>query len=345
MVNLTSISQVTKKILPIFLFLTLIVLFIGLIFYRQGASNIKPPTSLPTIKPPSFNPDPTEKAPKSIQSTNLQGINFPLGKSVYSAVKREVSKQTAVAVAQVFGFNQDSPQTEEDTFDGTSFNWKQNDRSLTLSQSTIRYETLNLQNIQVGNLTEADLLNRVVAFLPRITLLNPGFYLNSDATGYYKLVGSRRVNINSFSDSDFVEFQFNQKLSDSLLVGQTPTATRIRIRITKNGEIIFLHSRFFQDFIEKDKYPLKDLETAIQETKNGLGVLAEQTVFDKNGVPQHYSMEPAEIKEVILNKVELAYFLPQELKELIQPVFIFEGSFNYGDLKGKAIIYLPAIKS
>jgi len=74
-------------------------------------------------------------------------------------------------------------------------------------------------------------------------------------------------------------------------------------------------------------------------------MLVEQTVLDKNGVPQHYSMEPAEIKDVMLDKVELAYFLPQDLKELIQPVFIFEGSFNYNDLKGKAIIYLPAIKS
>ena len=343
MTNLTSIAQVTKKILPVFLFLFLIVLFIGLIFYKQKNSNVKPITSLPEIKPPSFNVDPTVKSPQSIQSMNFQKIDLPSEESVYSVVKREVSKQTAVAVAQIFEFNQDTLPTEENSFDGLSFNWKQGDRSLTLSQSTIRYEILNLQNMPVGNLTEADLLNKVISFLSRITLLNPGFYFNPNATGYYKLVASRRVNTNSFPNSDFVEFQFNQKLSDTLLVGQTPAAARIRIRITKKGDIIFLHSRFFQDFIEKDKYPLKNLETAIQEIKSGHGVLVEQTVFDKNNVPQHYSMEPAEIKEVILNKVELAYSLPQDLKELIQPIFVFEGSFNYNDLKGKAIIYLPAI--
>jgi len=39
---------------------------------------------------------------------NFQKIDLPSEESVYSVVKREISKQTAVAVAQVFGFNQDT---------------------------------------------------------------------------------------------------------------------------------------------------------------------------------------------------------------------------------------------
>ena len=69
-----------------------------------------------------------------------------------------------------------------------------------------------------------------------------------------------------------------------------------------------------------------------------------QVLSDK-GVPKNIYEHPENIDNAKIEKVSLAYFLPNDLKEAVQPIFVFEGGFKTDQNEnGEVVIYLPAIK-
>ena len=344
MANLTTTAQSTKKFLPVLAFLLISLILVGIIIYRLTRQ--PEPETLQPISTPTINQDSSQNPPQSINLDNVQIPEIPEELPVYIVQPFNVTRATASSLATSFGINKDPFLVEENTLDGQQFSFEQDTRNLTISQTTLRF-SVDLTGPEISTvLSEGELREKSQSFVNNISVIQDKLSLLPEEIKYMKVSGDRFASANSFSDAQFIEFPYKKQLSGIEVVDNTPQSPFATIQIRKDGQVTFFGSRFFDRFAEMGSYKLKSVERALEEIKKGQGKVIYTAFPDEFGQTlELFRTQPANIELATITKLDLAYFLPDDIAEPIQPIFVFEGSFKTNkNESGRVVIYLPAIK-
>lgn len=344
MTSLTETAQSLKKFAPILLFGLIIIILIGLIIYRFTSKPDKSQKVL--ITPPSINQDPDQKQPAAFDFSGLQIPGFPEKLPVYTVSPYNITEAAAGTLASNLGFSGAPSSVKENTPDGRKFGWDQENLSLTVGQTRLEYhnnEYRSRSTLSTSGLPQDELKNSATSFMEKIALL--GGDLELKKTEYQVVSGNYRLPVGKFEDAQIIEFSFDKQLSGISLTDNYPGSGFSRARVTKDGGVIYLFSRYFDKFSESGLYDLKTSKEAIEGIRSDQGRVVQTQVFDEKGIPANIYERPENIENAKIEKVSLAYFLPNDIKDMVQPIFVFEGNFKTAkNESGRAVIYLPAIK-
>ena len=91
---------------------------------------------------------------------------------------------------------------------------------------------------------------------------------------------------------------------------------------------------------------MKNSKEAIDAIKRGQGKVVQTLLLDENDQAlELFRIGPQDIKDVTIENLSLAYFLPDDPGQLIQPVYVFQSISEKNNQKIKVFVYLPAIKN
>ena len=344
MADLTHTSQTIKKIGPLLLIFSIIALLIGIIVYRlTKGPEIKPPAP---ISPPIINQNPDQQQPRQFDFSDAQTEHIPEMLPIYSISPYSITETTATTLASNLGFQGNPSPIKENTLDGSEFNWTLDSSRLTISQTNIEYRNLNDQSQNQANTTDLtldQLQEQTNIFIGKIGIL--GGDLKLQKTEFPIISEGLRTTAKSFEQAQIIEFSYTKGLPDLPLVDNSPASGFTTVRITKKGKVIYLSSRFFDKFSEASTYKLKAAEEAKKEVQNGQGKIIQALLLNESEQPVISYEHAINIEKAYIKRVSLAYFLPNDIKDTVQPIFVFEGSFKTNkNENGKVVIYLPAIK-
>jgi hypothetical protein len=146
-------------------------------------------------------------------------------------------------------------------------------------------------------------------------------------TTYLKAVANSLVPAVSLSEADFVRFDIYRQ--DQIFPFVTPQFDEANVSVILSGSsdsekrIIRLEYAYFPiDYNSYATYPLKPVETAWEELKQGKAYIARV----KSSAPD----------EITVRRVFLALYDPDQYQPFIQPVYIFQGDDDF-------MAYVPAI--
>src|SRR3990167_3256799 len=346
MTNLTTTAQSLKKIAPFLIFGLIVFILIGANIYRlTNKPKATPPSA---VNPPEIIQNPSQEQPRSFDFSNIQVPEFPKKLPVYAVISYNVTDAVAKTLATTLGFSGEPTSTNENTHDGREYIWNQSDSILTVSQTSLQYR--NTQYLggplpTAGGLPLDELQERATSYAKKITVLGQDLEIDPQKTKYWVISENNRVRTDSFENTQMVTFSYRQKLEGLPIVSNDPTASNLTVRIQRDGEVIHLFSRFFDNFSQESSYALKSKEEAIEEIKNGKGRVVLTQIVDERSLTLDPYNNPINTESAFITNISLAYFLPNDIKDTVQPIFVFEGSFKTNKNEdGKVVIYLPAIR-
>lgn len=340
MTNLTQASSIIKKIASILVFPIVIILLSVLIFLNYTKKPKTTPTQ-PTIPPPVIKQDSLQKPPQKFDFSELSKTDFPKNLPAYSVQNLSVDENIAQNTASALSINT-KPSQINDTTDGKQFIWNLKTTSLAISQTTLSYH--NAPAEQKPDLTETDLQNRAQALAGKLSLLGE---LTLNANRKYLLTQQAGEDglssADSYQKAQFVEFFFDKTLSSYPVVTQAANPSIVKIRMRKDGEVITISGRFYKNFLEDQTITIASQEAAVNNILKGSGKVVSTQLLDNNNQALGISdIKPQDIPLLKIQSMRLAYFLPNKVEGLVQPIFVFEGNFTtQSSQRGKAIIYLP----
>lgn len=350
--NLVESAKLLKKMRPYILAGVLIITLSALIYLRYfkktTGNDLNPIITLPQIAK-----NPTQKQPAAYKFPDTKNVSIPKQLPVYRATVTKDESINFQELASTFGISTKPLLTNENTHDGKQIIWQQADTTLIISQTNLSYSNY-LAPTQGENLNMLELQKIAANFIEKIKILDKSLTLDPNQIVLLrtKVRGSNNpeeelISAESFEKAEFIEFNYKKYLSNLPLYYSTPTSPYLKIRLSKNGTVVYLASRIFQDFSATVNYNLKTLKQAVSEIKNGQGIIVESILPDKYGNTfELYRTQPFKIETLDVKAVYLAYYLSENINEPVQPVFVFEGSFQHEDSQtGKATVFLPAIKN
>lgn len=320
----------------------IIIILIGAIVFRFTRKPEGPPPT--RLESPIIRQDSEQTQPKSFDFSGMEAPDLPKELPVYNIQPYNITETGATTLASNLGFSGTPSSVRENTLDGKEFSFSQDDLRLTLSQTSVEYRDLGSQvPTAEGALSFEQLKEKVDSFIDKIAILgeielqNTQFQIVSEDHGRYT---------ENFQEAQVVEFSFDKKLSGIPIVNNYPGSALTSVAITRNGEVSRLFSRFFDKFIGQDTYELQTINEAMAQLEAGQGKIIQVRITNDEQPPSFEEYEyPEDINTAKIEKAFLAYFLPSDIKETVQPIFVFEGGFEttQGE-NGKVVIYLPAIK-
>ena len=297
------------------------------------------------IPPPLINQNPSQKQPAGFDFSTFQIPEIPKELPIFNAKPYSMTDSTAKAFASNMGFTEEPFLVEENTTDGTQYDWQKGQETLILSQSRLIYQNNSLETDQDLSL---DTLKQITfSFIQKASVIGEVTQQDSSKTKFLSISGGERLKSRvSLQDAQFAEFAFDKQLSGVTIVGEVPSTPYALTRIKKDGEVAYLASRFFENFTQGETYQIKSSKEVIEEIKSGKGKVVQTQILDENGQAlELFRNQPENIELATITKLNLAYFLPDDPTQPIQPIFVFEGTFQSAKGEnGKVIIYLPAIK-
>lgn len=234
------------------------------------------------------------------------------------------------------------PQIVNDQETGQIFLFKKEGTSLTISQTTISFKK-TVEETKGGGVTikPQEAFFRAKAFLANLALWNDRFFLDAAATRYYNAAGSELTEERDPLKAHLVELNFKTQIDSHDLVGLYPQSAPLTIRLSGSGEIVFFRLKRLPEVKAFRLYPLKSFTEASNEVEQGRGTVVR--VFRPGDDPltsPHYT-----VASFNLTNVELVYFLPQNEKDQLQPIFLFHGEAILVDgSRSEAAVYLQAVK-
>lgn len=307
-------------------------LLIGLIFLRF--KSLQKPSVLPSpISTPSFHQEPSQNQPNTYD-IQLPQVSLPKVLAIFKVQTATITEEEARSIARVLGIPNE-PSSVQETTDGKQFSRQKDNATLTVSQSQIRYKNFHAAKTGTQNLT--DLTSKASSLIRNIPELDKTVILNDAKTKYLTITGNHLVNSNSFGQAQFVEFTFDKNLGNFPIVTNYPDTNYLTLGFNKDGDLVYMYARLFENFIPQNSYPIKTQKQAVQELMQGRGKIIQTSFAGSTG--------PINVKDVKMTNLELAYLLPDKLADVIQPIFVFSGSFEYRNGAGEIIIYLPAISA
>lgn len=342
MISLTELTQ-KYKLLLIIIFL---IVLIAALIYLAISKNTAPSGVNQKVTPPQITQNPSQKRPGVVDITQIQApSSIPKELPIFNIQKSIITDAISKNAALTFGINAAPFLVEQNTTDGTQYNWDQNGLVLTLSQSSLRYE--NKKKSAGQELSLLGLQGVAGHFIQSLPLVDKGFALNNQKTKYLKRnPKGPLVGVGSFELAEVIELSFDKTINEIPVVSRTSEKSYLTLMINKVGIVEFLTYRHFAGLSQQGLYKLKSINDSLVEVRNGQGIIVRAAMPDEFG----YALEPEKLYPVDINtlkiiSVKLGYFLPENFDEILQPVFVFEGEFEKGGKRGRVIIYLPAIKT
>lgn len=344
MANLTNTAQLVKKTTPILLIL-LTISFLAFAIYLRYSRSVGP--SLKPPAPPTIEQDSRQKQPQGFEFSTITTPDVPKSLPIFVTDRFQFAEQInefAKFAARNFNFLTD-PQIVEETIEGRQLTWTDANRSLSINPNLLIY-TNNIAVTPEKILQENELEGVTLSEITKIPINTSGLSLNTAKTRYLALANDRFVSRSPFEDAQVVEFNFDQKLGGLFLMNNNPTSSYVTVRIRKDGVILLFQSLLTNHFQQQSGYLLKSPGEAINEIRTGQGTVVYTVLLDENGQAlELFRVQPFDIQLATITSLSLAYLLPKNTTELIQPIYVFEGSFQHQSSdNGKVVIYLPAIK-
>lgn len=176
----------------------------------------------------------------------------------------------------------------------------------------------NLPNENTAIQTATDLLNRM-------QIVTDDIDLEKAKTNLFSIQNNSLISATSLSNSQIIEVNFYQKDVDKLpIFYEKPNSSNIGILIGGSGyqgQIVgasFIYQPVSEEF---STYPLKSVNTAYNELKNGQAYIASYFGTSTN---------------ISINNVFLAYYISKETQDFLMPIFVFEGNDGF-------FAYIPAV--
>ena len=139
------------------------------------------------------------------------------------------------------------------------------------------------------------------------------------------------------AEADIFVVGFWSQVDGVTVVSSKPTSPPTSVWVGKNGKIQKAFATIFS-LGESKVYPLRSLTIAQQDLLGQKGTLVWLEKEETYG-----PLPPKTIVSLTIERVSLAYFLPQETPGVLQPIYIFEGKAELSDGKMVgAAVYLPA---
>jgi len=175
---------------------------------------------------------------------------------------------------------------------------------------------------------ESQAISMAKNFLQSIGVLNEDLTLGKGKVEYLKYKDGGLVTIPFASEANFVRVHlFRQDINNLPLLPRNPTQANVKVTLSSSEdttkEIIGVDFVYFPVYKENfATYPLKDVNTAWNQLKNGGGYIAN---LGNNSGP-----------DIVIRNVYLAYFEDSEQQDFLQPIFVFEGDNEF-------FAYVPAV--
>lgn len=341
MPDLTTTTQHFKRIGSVIAVIVILAI-LSMAIYLRFRSKPEPAPALPA---PTITQDPAQKQPQQFDFSKLQLPETAKSLPVFVAERFNLDDTTAQSIAGTFKITSTPKSVRENTLDGRHYSWQEDTIFLEVSETTVRWEDLGTNPNQTS-LNEEELKDQASDFLQSINFVDKDLVLLPE-TKYLKILQTEgNPVVQNFESAQALEFSYTKELSDLPVVANTPSTPYAAVRIRKDGKIIYFGTRYFNGFNEQEMYALKTPKEAVKEIEKGLGKIVYTAVLDENGQAfDLFRTHATDIQTAIITNLRLAYFLPSNIEEPLQPIFIVEGEFQKGTEKGKVIFYLPAIKN
>ncbi|MBI5465349.1 hypothetical protein HY946_01935 [Candidatus Gottesmanbacteria bacterium] len=157
-------------------------------------------------------------------------------------------------------------------------------------------------------------------FLQNLGLYSPPLAKGEAKISYWQLVGNNLIQTTSLANADAVRIDLaRENIMGMKLFPPNPSQELVYFLFSGNRQptkrLLEVSYKFWE--IEEEQqatYPLKTSASVWEELKTGAGFIARV----KEGSQQ-----------IIVRKIYLAYFYPEEHQEFLQPIFVFEGDQNF----------------
>lgn len=341
MTTLSQTARLAKKYGPLIGASFLIIVFSVLTLIRFYLRNQpqRPPEALPQ---PAIFQDQRQKQPLAFNFPDVKSIQFPKQLPIYTENKIDDDPKKYQEVATSLGFLQ-GPVSIENTIEGKQYNWQQSNLRLSINQTTLRYIN-NAQVFSSNKLTLPKLQAKASEFINKTPFVDKKLTLDNNQIKFINVKEEDFTSAGSLEEATLVEFNYYKILSSLPVYFGQPDAPFLTTRMTKDGTVTYFESRLYKDFTENNKYKLKSVDDAIVEIKDGKGKVIQTSLPDEQGNAfELYRIQPLDINTLDIKKIYLAFFISMDSTQLAQPIYVFEGEFNYSPNQiGKATIYLPA---
>lgn len=146
---------------------------------------------------------------------------------------------------------------------------------------------------------------------------------------YLKAVANALVPAVSLSEADFIRFDFYRQNRAFPFVPAHYDKANVNLILSGSSDskkqVISLEYAYFPiDYNSVATYPLKSVDTAWEELKQGKGYIAR--------------VKPSAPEGVAVRRVFLAFYDPAQYQPFVQPVYVFQGDDNF-------VAYVPAVSS
>lgn len=187
--------------------------------------------------------------------------------------------------------------------------------------------------------TDSEIAGQARNFLGSFKSLKDEFKEGKTKVSFWKLEGSTRNRVGSFSEANAVLVEFFRKDisfkgKNYALVEPNTNLSSVNILISPAGKLekrlLELNFTYWGvDFNNFGTYNLKTAEAAYADLKEG---------------KSHVATDNArKFKTVVILKIYLAYLSPIKETRFLQPVYVFEGEGQNGPEKEKFVAYVSAI--
>ena len=330
MTNLISLSNIFKKTLWILPFIFLIIILTTIIVWRSLPQKPKPNQ----IDRPNIQP--ITQINSTFTSTNLEQPQIaPKELPIYSQSYSQNLMAQAEEISKKLGFSEPPKDTKDiDLGEGLTYTNKNlilannydvlniYKDSLTISKSTL--------NTNKQRLSVEDLKTKASDFLN-----SAGFSIDlaTAEPTHFKITSHDTLEVSDPNQATYVNFTFYP------LVMEYPAVFskfKNSISLDFGGNVLQLTIRNLQLGEKGQVYPILNLKDAINE------LLAQRSALINLAEPDTSATKNLSIT---LEKAYLAYYIPQNSDQIIQPVWVFEGADQKNQSKIRATYAVPAIAS
>ena len=218
------------------------------------------------------------------------------------------------------------------------FEWK-SDTNYQGIEKRIRFNTIN-NNFTITSFyttdedvlksenlpTVADAIDLANDLLNNMQSMPEDIDLEKIKTNLFSIQNGSLVTATSLSNSQIIEVNFFQKDINKLpIFYEKPNQSNISILVGGGGyqeQVVGASFIYQQVSEESSSYPLKSVNTAFNELKNGHGYIA--SYFGT-------------LTNISITNVFLAYYISSQVQDFLMPVIVFEGNDGF-------FAYVPAVK-
>lgn len=323
--NLTQAASLSKKFAPILILLVVIGFLLIIIAIRYSAKKQPAPD---TIEAPRF-----ESLPAKTTGFNLENLQrppqIPKTMAVYNLNSPTNFQSKASFFAESLNISGE-PQTISDINLGEGLVYSDSQGTLVIYPQTITYQNSSFA-VSARKLTTQEVQQKVAE-----TLAILGFAVNNPQTSFSKVSGEDITETQDEKTADFVKFSFSYDIAGYPLISPS---NALSTTADFSGNIIHFTFRSFVTGSAIGDYPIISFEQATQALTAGQAELVKITGESEDITSTEL------IPEVFLSTAYLGYFLPSTSDKNIQPVWIFEATFEKDGSLSTVTYVIPAIQA